>query len=187
MRDIGKNFLAILRHWQTALVAIYIFAVLSWTMPPDKFPGKSTVDSVFRAPLLYFGLWQGWDMFAPNPRAEDIWVDVVFKNRDGSSHTWELTHMIQMDFFDRWQRERWRKYFNDHLRLDSERRLWQPFMEYAVRYLREEGQDPTHIEITRWWRGTVKPVRPDARADVNQAPWNRFTFYKWDVPEGFGR
>ena len=183
MRELGRKFLAVLHHWQSVLVCVYIFAIFSWTMPADNFPGKSTVDSVFRGPLLYFGLWQGWDMFAPNPRAEDIVVDVAFTNRDGSSHTWNLTQMNEMGFFDRWQRERWRKYFNDHLRLDSERNLWQPFADYAVRYLRTQGQDPVKMEFTRWWRPTVRPVSPDLRADRNKSPWNRYTFYRWSLSE----
>ena len=161
----------LVRHWQTILVAGYALAVFSWTMP------------VMRA----FGLWQSWEMFAPDPRREDIRVEVRFVNRAGDGHVFMLTAMESMGYGERVQRERWRKFFNDHLRLDDERRLWQPFAEFMVRALRQEGQDPASIELVRWWRAADPQFGPDTRPDVRRTPWNSHVFHRWTVPPEFGR
>lgn len=174
---------AIANRWPTVLTAAYSLAVLSWSMPADLFPCKSALDAITGRPLIFFNLWQGWEMFSPEPRSEDIWVDVLVIDRNGSQHRWPLTHMIEMPYFTRCQKERWRKYCNDHLRLDAERTLWKPFAEYWLRTLQAQGHDPAAIELTRFWRPTQLPVSAALRADVYRGPWNHFVFYRWTAPE----
>jgi hypothetical protein len=177
----------LVRHWQTILVAGYALAVFSWTMPVGVFPPKQILDPVTMPVMRAFGLWQSWEMFAPDPRREDIRVEVRFVNRAGDGHVFMLTAMESMSYGERVQRERWRKFFNDHLRLDDERRLWQPFAEFMVRALRQEGQDPASIELVRWWRAADPQLGPDTRPDVRRTPWNSHVFHRWTVPPEFGR
>jgi len=177
----------LVRHWQTILVAGYALAVFSWTMPVGVFPPKQILDPVTMPVMRAFGLWQSWEMFAPDPRREDIRVEVRFVNRAGDGHVFMLTAMESMGYGERVQRERWRKFFNDHLRLDDERRLWQPFAEFMVRALRQEGQDPASIELVRWWRAADPQLGPDTRPDVRRTPWNSHVFHRWTVPPEFGR
>ena len=178
---------SILQRWPTILVVGYSLAAFSWTMPVSLFPPKPIIDQVARGPVLLLGLWQAWDMFSPDPRTTDICVEMRCTNRDGTSDRRMLSDMVAMGFYERWQKDRWRKYFNDHLRLDDERILWQPFAEYAVRRLREEGDDPTVIELVRWWRPCDPSIRPELRADVRLTPWQSYVFHRWDVPREWGR
>jgi hypothetical protein len=164
-------------HWPTVLVAAYAVAAVSWTLPADIVPPKPLIDRVTGGPLLFLGLWQSWDMFSPDPRTQDICVEVVSVERDGRRQPWMLTDMVAMDALDRWRKDRWRKYFNDHLRLDASRHLWEPFAAYAVRRLREDGHDPVRIELVRWWRACAPSVRPDLRADMRRTPWRSYTFF----------
>jgi hypothetical protein len=182
--ELFKRFIVSpLTHWPTFLIITYIFAAFSWSMPADKFPRKDSIVKYTEKPLFFFGLWQDWNMFAPNPRNEDIWMDLHFLNRDGTLHTWALTDMVKMPFIERWRQERWRKYFNDHLRLDDEKRLWQPFADYSLTVLRQRGYDPVTIDFVRHWRPTQIPVRPDLRADVRKDPWKQHLFFHWQIPE----
>ena len=173
--------------WPTALVAAYALAAFSWTMPASLFPPKPFIDRLTAGPFLLLGLWQSWDMFSPDPRTADICVGMRCTDRDGTTDRRMLTDMVAMDFFERWRKDRWRKYFNDHLRLDDERVLWQPFAEYAVRRLRDEGSDPMSIELVRWWRPSDPAIRPELRADVRQSPWQSYIFHRWGVPREWGR
>lgn len=156
-------------------------------MPAGLFPPKPVTDRVIAGPLLLLGLWQSWDMFSPDPRTADICVEMRCTNRDGTSDRRMLTDMVAMGFFERWQKDRWRKYFNDHLRLDDDRVLWRPFADYAIRRLRAEGSDPVAIELVRWWRTCEPVVGPHLRADVRRTPWDRHVFYRSVVPRERGR
>jgi hypothetical protein len=175
------------RHWPTILVAAYALAAFSWTMPVELFPPKRILDPMSLPFMRACGLWQSWEMFSPDPRRDDIRVEVRFVNRDGTSHRLMLTAMNAMGYGERVQKERWRKYFNDHLRLDDERRLWQPFAEFVVRALRNEGQDPASIELVRWWRAAEPRISPALRPDVRDAPWESFVFHRWRVPAEVGQ
>jgi hypothetical protein len=177
----------LLRHWQTILVAGYAVATFTWTLPPGVFPPKPAIDRVTEPALMLLGLWQAWDMFSPDPRTDDVCVEVAFTDADGTSDRRMLTDMVAMGTLDRWRKDRWRKYCNDHLRLDAEQHLWRPFAEYAVRQLRLEGHDPVAVELVRWWRPCEREVRPQLRADVRQAPWRSFVFYRSPVPRGWER
>lgn len=174
-------------HWQTILVVGYTLAAFTWTMPAVLFPPKAVIDGVARGPFLLLGLWQAWDMFSPDPRTDDVCVEMRYTDSDGSVDRRMLTDMVAMSYVERWQKDRWRKYFNDHLRLDDEHQLWQPFAEYAVRRLRIEGHDPVSIELVRWWRPCDPAVRPELRADVRRTPWNSYVFHRWGVPREWGR
>jgi hypothetical protein len=176
-----------LQRWPTFLVAGYALAAFSWTVPVSLFPPKPTIDRVVEGPFLLLGLWQAWDMFSPDPRTTDICVEMRCTNRDGTSDRRMLTDMVAMGYSERWQKDRWRKYFNDHLRLDDERSLWQPFAEYAARRLREEGDDPAVIELVRWWRPCDPGISPELRADVRLTPWQSYVFHRWGVPREWGR
>jgi|LakMenEpi03Aug12_release.lakeMendotaPanAssembly.Ray.scaffolds.fasta_scaffold06978_9 hypothetical protein len=180
-------FRDVVRRWPTILVAGYAVAAFSWSMPVSLFPLKPAIDRITTGPLLLFGLWQAWDMFSPDPRAEDICVEVGFTDRDGTTDRRMLTDMLAMGYFDRWQKDRWRKYFNDYLRMDAEHALWRPFAEYAVRRLRAEGYDPASIELVRWWRPCEPVVSPDLRADVRRTSWQSYVFHRWIVPRESGR
>ena len=171
------------RRWQTWLVVGYTLAAFSWAMPARLFPPKPYVDALTAKTMLLLGLWQAWDMFAPDPRGEDICVEVAFVDGEGNRDRRMLTDMVAMGYLERWQKERWRKFFNDHLRVDDERQLWQPFVEYAVRCLQAEGMDPVSAELVRWWRPCEPAMSPEFRADVRMAPWTGFTFYRWTVPQ----
>lgn len=164
-------------HWPTLLVVAYAVAAVSWTLPPEVFPPKPILDRVAGGPLLFLGLWQSWDMFSPDPRTQDICVEVVHVGRDGVRQPWMLTDMVAMGSLERWRKDRWRKYCNDHLRLDASRNLWRPFAAFTLRRLRAEGHDPVRIELVRWWRPCEPAVRPGLRADVRRTPWSSYTFF----------
>lgn len=172
-------------HWPTLLVAAYTLAAFSWTMPESLFPPKRWIDPLAAGPFLRLGLWQAWDMFSPDPRTTDICLEVEWNDRDGTRGAWMVTDMVSMGYVERWRKDRWRKYGNDHLRLDDERDLWQPFAEFAVRRLRAEGRDPAAIALVRWWRPCEPQVSPRLRADVRRTPWQSYVFHRWRVPPGW--
>ncbi|MFM8892599.1 MAG: hypothetical protein ACKOTB_13435 [Planctomycetia bacterium] len=175
----------IARRWPTALAVAYTLAAFSWTMTPDLFPFKRLIDPVAAVPFMALGLWQTWDMFSPEPRSEDICVELAFTDRDGTRERRMLTDMVAMGYAERWQKDRWRKYFNDHLRLDAQRLLWQPFAEYAVRRLRDEGRDPVSVDLVRRWRECEPIVHPWLRAGVRPTRWSQYAFHRWQVPAGW--
>jgi hypothetical protein len=170
---------ALRQHSRIWMTAIYLVAALSWTMPKAYFPLKDELNAVISTPMVFFNIWQSWEMFAPNPRGDDIWTDVVYTRSDGQEGRWILTKMSDMPWIERWQKERWRKYFNDHLRTDGAKFLWKPFAEFTAARLKSESVDATTITLRRWWRPAGHPVSRSLKPGVRVDPWNHYDFYKW--------
>jgi hypothetical protein len=175
----------ILRRWRVYIVVIYSLAAFSFAMPSEDFPLKPIIAGLTSRVLVTLNLWQYWDMFAPTPRADDFKVEVVYLTGDGGRHSVFLTDMRSMGYFERWQKERWRKYFNDNLRTDAQRYLWEPFAVFFARELASGGITPVQIELIRHWRSADKPFGPHLKASIKSSPWNKYTFYVWRAePQG---
>ena len=179
------------------MVYFHILCVVIWTLPVRNELTKPNVRPIgtdwllamnlrhvrtqpwVKAYLFGTGTWQYWDMFAPTPRSDDVKVEVVYLTGDGERHSVFLTDMRSMGYFERWQKERWRKYFNDNLRTDAQRYLWEPFAVFFARELTSGGITPVQIELIRHWRSAEKPFGPHLRGSIKSSPWNKYTFYVW--------
>jgi len=54
-------------------------------MPAVLFPQKAAIDGFVRGPFLLLGLWQAWDMFSPDPRTDDICVELRYTDSNGTA------------------------------------------------------------------------------------------------------
>lgn len=173
--------------WRPLIVLLYGLGAFSFSAPEEFFPPKPIFVALTSRALVTLNLWQYWDMFAPDPRSEDVKVGVAYEAQSGQRTEFYLTDMVSMPYGERWQKERWRKYFNDHLRVDQEKHLWLPYAKFASRELRRQGVDPKNISLVRHWRPTSYPLTPQSRAGQNSAPWLTYKFFDLVVdsaPEG---
>lgn len=67
------------------ILSLLLFIAL-WDSNPLS-PGRRTSEIVFR-PFLYFGLWHGWSMFAPEPIHIIRRLKAVLVYLDGSVEAW---------------------------------------------------------------------------------------------------
>jgi hypothetical protein len=65
------------------------------------------------------GLWQYWDMFAPNPMSDDIWLDSVVAFQDGTEKVQPYPRMADLGLVDKYFQERFRKYADRFYRTGS--------------------------------------------------------------------
>jgi hypothetical protein len=174
-------------NWRPFIVVIYGFAAFSFSAPAEFFPPKPFFAAISSRALVTLNLWQYWDMFAPNPRSDDVRIEVSYEEKSGERVQFYLTDMLSMPYGERWQKERWRKYFNDHLRVDQEKHLWLPYAKFAARELHRQGVDVKSISLVRQWRPTSDTLTPQSRASQSSAPWLTYKFFDLVVdspPEG---
>ena len=118
-------------------------------------------------------------MFAPNPRDEDVFISTEIYFADGTQKTSIVTKMNNFSYLERYQKERWRKFFNDNLRLDSNKAMWNAASAWFARKASAEtGLTVTRIELVRHWR---KSLRPNESGNVldDRRPYARFVFHDW--------
>lgn len=178
MKDVWNN--PIVRKALAVGALLYMVGATSWSMPAG-FPLKSAIDPLFSPVFRRLGLWQGWDMFAPNPRDEDIYVSANIEYVDGSSITDVLSRMSDMPYGERYAKERWRKFMNDNMRLDSNKEMWNDTASWiARRAASRNGMAVRKVELYRHWR---KCALPGEKINVlnDTRPFNQFKFHTYET------
>lgn len=164
----------------TAFVAFNLFAVVAWCIPFDS-PLIARCRDVARPYLIFTGLFQKWDMFAPDPSKLNNFVAAVVTYRNGESSLWTFPRMEHLGYVDKYFKERYRKYANDCLRLDTNAELWPDAARYIARLNRRPLNPPAAIDLVRYW-SIVPP--PAANGEEPPTLWSQHTFFRWIVAPG---
>ena len=118
-----------------------------FTVPPhgDRVVGAALellvarpFQNFIRPYMLWSGLFQAWDMFAPNPMKLNSYVEAEVSFRDGSRRIWSFPRMNEIGYVDRYFKERYRKFANEYLRMDVHSALWPD----AARYIAPRQSQP---------------------------------------------
>ena len=187
-------------HWAVKLfVLVHVVLVFTWSMPNltgeknDAFlaqpieeqikqpidmwvvynhihvKNSSTVTSPY---LISTGLWQSWNMFAPNPSDTDVYIEATIKYEDGTEEIRSFYRIYDMPIPQKYVFERYRKY-REYLSDDYYRWKWpQTAMRMALEARRETGKEPELVVLTRYWNRTESP-------DEEQSDeYNAYDFYR---------
>jgi hypothetical protein len=123
-------------------------------------------------------------MFAPEPVSQLRRMDAKICFRDGSERTWEFFDPSGSGTLERWRKERHRKWAHENLRLDSNKRLWEPAARYIARQFSDDPNNPPIlIEFRRHWADV--PAAPGSVEPLDRIHWESYTFYRAElIPEG---
>ena len=171
------------------LVVAHMALILSWSMPnaapaiangnipptPSNIARNFVdyglaVNGLLRSapPVRYFGfssgLWQYWDMFAPNPANVDLWYDTLVVYKSGRSEVVPYARMKDLSIWAKYFKERYRKYTE---RIGADADAWKrPAFCQRMAYLayKDPNDPPVRVFLRRHWRempGMDKPVPQD--------------------------
>jgi hypothetical protein len=163
----------------SAFIAVHLVALYSWAMPPFTEPWNSlrnSINNVFRPYLLFTGIWQGWDMFAPNPLSINTYLVAEVTLKDGSVVIWPFPRMEFLGFFEKYYQERWRKWAADNVRLDKNSALWPDAARYVARLHARLPSPPAQVKLIRHWADIPPPARAQQKDE-----WKSFTFFTYEV------
>jgi len=164
----------------SAFVAFHLFAIVAWCIPLES-PLTARCREWVRPYMVWVGLFQKWDMFAPDPSKLNNYLTATVVYADGRASVWNFPRMAEMGIFEKYRKERYRKYANDNLRLDGFAALWPDAARYIARANNRPGNPPTRVDLVRHW-SLVPP--PGSSAVESDAPWSHFTFFRYSVAPG---
>jgi len=125
--------------------------------PTPASPGPvRTLSSAVHGYLGPTGLWQYWDMFAPNPSSLDVWVDAIVEFEDGSHAVHAYPRMAELSIPEKYVMERFRKYL-ERAHTEELRFLWPSF---AQRMAFEASDDPTNPPVRVTLRRHFRVIPP---------------------------
>ncbi len=162
----------------TVFIVFNLVAIVAWAVPIDS-PFTATVRSAVGRYVLFVGLFQKWDMFSPDPSRLNNFVSATITYRNGERRLWVFPRMEMLGYFDRYAKERYRKYANDNLRLDSNAQLWPDAARYVARINNTNpANPPVSVVLIRYW-STVPP--PDPNGYYVESPWQQYPFFRYAV------
>ena len=103
------------RRQRVGRVAINIFIVfhlvviICAALPIDPAP-IVTIRGLVWPYVLWTGLFQRWDMFAPDPPTANSYIKAVVIDQDRHIHVWPFPRMEELPLGERFQKERYRKF-----------------------------------------------------------------------------
>ena len=164
----------------SAFLAFNLFAIVSWCVPLES-PLMEACRNAVRPYMLWTGLFQKWDMFAPEPSKLNSYIGAQIAFRDGRTVLWSFPRMENLGIVDKYLKERYRRYANDGLRLDNNARLWPDAARYIARLHDSPGNPPVAVNLIRYW-SVVPP--PTATGAYQPAPWQQHMFFQYQVAPG---
>jgi len=163
----------------------HIYACALWNLPnTDPLISPLIADTtdadgkvhhtIVRDYMVGSGFMQGWGMFAPDPYSLDVYVEARVHYADGSTKIWPFPRMNKMSFWQRYGKERWRKYI-EVAHQDSWNFLWPVMGRYAAR---ENNTNPNNPPVTVDLIRHFRLVRAPDQAPAN---FNAYQFTTVDI------
>lgn len=167
------------RYWTRIAINVFVcwhlFALAIWLMPGQSSIAQS-LGNVVRPYMTLTGFMQGWNMFSPNPYTLDVYVEARIHYADGSVRSWEFPRMAKMSYWERYGKERWRKYIE--VTENGFNFYWPTMANYAARTHNNRPNDPPiRVDLVRHWRVLPPPGLPTPG-------WSAYQFYTRPIAKG---
>jgi hypothetical protein len=130
-----------------------MIAILSWAIPLNVAP-LPQIKEVVRPYLLWAGLFQSWDFFAPNPRPVNSYIEAVAVTQSHHMRVFDFPRMDQLSYGKRYREERYRK-FAEVLCDSHYAALWPDVARHAARLLNSQT-DPPQMVILMKFQAPIK-------------------------------
>lgn len=160
-------------------LVFHLFAIISWSLPSSAL--RTKLIEPFEKYMLWSGLWQGWDMFAPNPQKINFDLIARITFQDGSVKEWVFPQLHKMPAGRRYVMERWRKW-RERVRLNDYKAIWPDAARYVARRHRDPQNQPVLVELARFWGETPPPLPGDYQPLTNTSSFtHHYTFFTYRV------
>ena len=176
---VGPKNLYGMKKWQyitiNTFLIFHILAISCWCMPLSS-PFIGVCRDALRPYFVWSGLFQSWDMFSPQPKAGNSYLEALILYKDGSTKIWSFPRMEQLTLTEKYSKERYRK-FVETLLDNKNADLWPDVARYVARLPEIREGQPQKVMLVAKWSDIVR--QPDGT--FTRAPWDENVFYSYDV------
>jgi hypothetical protein len=145
-------------------ILFHLIAITCVAIPADFWPLEK-VRELVQPYFLWTGLFQRWDMFAPDPPAANSYVKTVVISRDRHLHVWSFPRMEELSFGERYRKERYRK-FLDVLPQPQMAPLWPDVARHVAAQFNSPTDPPEKVLLIQF----QSVIRPGAATDPAPSP-----------------
>lgn len=140
-----------------SFAVFYVVGTLLYLAPP--FSVRDLIASPLIATWHFFGWSQGWSVFAPRLRRYNPHATATVTFTDGSTELYEFPRMEKLNLWDRFRREKWRKFAVDNMPWSIASYYHEDVARYVARdAFRDPSNPPMQVALTIHW--AVVPELP---------------------------
>jgi hypothetical protein len=132
----------------SAFILFHLCAVTLWAIPYDSafiIGARKLIQPYMR----WTGLFQTWNMFAPNPILTNTYIKAVVITEHSHMHVWEYPRMDQLGFGERYRKERYRK-FAENLLQDGTSLLLADVVKHIGRLYNDPADPPEKVILLKY-------------------------------------
>lgn len=156
-------------------IAFHLLAITCWAIPLNG-PLISAFRDGLRPYIVPSGLFQSWDMFSPNPKGINSYMEAIVIYQDGSTQLWTFPRMEFLSYRERYVKERYRKY-EENLQNGDNSELWPDAARRIARLNSSSAHIPkTVMLVVRW-----SDILPRGDNSYDRGPWQVNVFYSYTV------
>lgn len=181
------------RRGISIFILVHIYIIAMWGLPGSRF--RSSVIRPVADYVIETGLWHSWDMFSPDPLSVNFHLEAEITFEDGSRTIWEFPSMEKLGLWERFQKERYRKW-RERVRQDAYGAIWTDTTRYIARLHNNPTNPPAKVVLIRHWEqirpplmvaNPENPAKPKYK-DYQPMPkaWPKrfsYRFKEYEVPE----
>lgn len=179
--SVSTNNFTVKRLAINAFLLFHLAVIVSWSIPSQALVFRIVRHSV--SPYAWrAGLFQSWDMFAPNPTHTNAFVTAEITCSKGQVRVWSFPQMQDLGYSERYFKERYRKFSNDRLILKTNAILLPDAARYIARLNADPFNQPRIVKLIRYV-SVISP--PPAEGQAPQLDrWQRDVFFTYSVKAG---
>ncbi len=151
-----------------SFIVFHVVSIACWAIPVDSVI-RHAVRWAVRPYFELTGLYQTWNLFAPDPQRSSFWLQAEISFSDGSKTMWEPPRNESLGYFDRYCKWRYRKW-GGNMQSARNFRLWPDTARYIARQYSSGPQHISEVKLVRYWTDTppigVKQVKPAQQSRV---------------------
>jgi hypothetical protein len=165
-QDANRELDALRRGAISAFILFHLVAIACVAVPVKALTGAK---DLFMPYMRWSGLFQSWDMFAPDPQAVNSYVKAVVITQDHHIKVWSFPRMEELSFWDRFREERYRK-FAEVLPQPQLAPLWPDVARHIARLMNNHADPPDKVLLIEFQSeihpGTANQAEPAPRPNV---------------------
>ena len=158
-----------------AFLIFHIVAIACWAIPFNN-PLSDACRNLVRPYFIWSGVFQTWDMFAPNPKSKNAYAEAVVIYKDGATEMYSFPRMELLSVGERAFKERYRKY-EETLINSQYAELWPDAARRVGRMYANRASPPQRVMLVVRW----SDIMPREDGGYDRGPWNADVFYSYEV------
>jgi hypothetical protein len=161
----------------STFILFHLIVITCWAAPTN-FWLVAGIRGLVRPYMLWSGLFQSWDTFAPNPPTVNSYVKAAVVTQHHHIHVWAFPRMEELSYSQRYRQERYRK-FAEVMLQPNNAAILPDIAKHIARSFNSQTDPPERVLLVQYQ--TDITLGADETRNPTPKP---FAFYDDYVPPG---